>query len=121
MGKLNAVTTLLVLGLVSGAASAQHEHDRHGHRGHHGHNDHHGADRRDFRGEHDHRGHDYRRGFRRGDRLPHAYRSHQYVVEDWWRHRLSPPPRGHRWMQIGPQYMLVAVPAGIVLNVVFRP
>lgn len=116
MRKLTAVATLLVLGLVSGTASAQHDHGRRGYH-EHSHHDHHGGDRRDFRSDNDR--HDYRRVFRRGDRLPYEYRSRQYVVEEWRRHRLSPPPRAHRWIQIGAQYVLVSMPTGIVANVIF--
>jgi Ni/Co efflux regulator RcnB len=121
MRKLTAVATLLVLGLVSGAASAQHDRDSRGYREyqeHQRHNDRHEAEQRNFRGDNDRHGYGYRHGFRRGDRLPYEYRSRQYVVEDWRHHRLSPPPRGYRWVQVGPQYMLVAIPTGIVFNVV---
>jgi Ni/Co efflux regulator RcnB len=114
MRKLLAVTTLMALGLVSGVASAQHGHDDHGR----GYREQHGADGRRYN---DGRGHDYRRDFRRGDRLPSEYRSRQYVVEDWRRHRLPPPPRGHRWVQVGAQYALVAIPTGVIVNLVIMP
>ena len=48
------------------------------------------------------------RAFRHGDRLPLEYRNRQYLVEDWRGHRLSAPPRGYHWVQIGGDYALVA-------------
>lgn len=43
-----------------------------------------------------------------GDYLPPEYRNRTYIVEDWRSHRLPPPPRGYRWVQIGRDYALVA-------------
>ena len=40
----------------------------------------------------------------------------QYVVEDWRGHRLSAPPRGYHWVQVGADYVLVAVATGIILQ-----
>ena len=51
--------------------------------------------------------------FRRGDRLPHD-RQRQYLVEDWRGHRLSAPPRGYHWVQIGGEYALVANNSGVI-------
>jgi len=51
-----------------------------------------------------------------GVRLPQPYRTRQYVVEDWRGHRLSAPPRGYHWVQIGADYALVAVATGIILQ-----
>lgn len=56
------------------------------------------------------------RGFRRGGRLPAEYRSRHYVVEDWRGHRLSAPPRGHHWVQVGGDYLLVAIATGVILQ-----
>lgn len=53
---------------------------------------------------------------RRGDRVPPAYGGYQYVVEDWQGHGLRRPPRGHHWVQVGPDYVLVAVATGIILE-----
>lgn len=52
----------------------------------------------------------------RGDRLPPQYRSRQYVVNDWRRHHLSPPPRGYHWVQYGADYMLVAIATGVIVQ-----
>ena len=52
----------------------------------------------------------------RGGRLPAEYRSRQYVVNDWRGHHLSAPPRGYHWVQAGPDFVLVAVTTGIILD-----
>jgi Ni/Co efflux regulator RcnB len=52
----------------------------------------------------------------RGDRLPSRYRNHQYVVDNWRAHRLSRPPRGHQWVQVGSDYLLVAAATGLIVS-----
>lgn len=52
----------------------------------------------------------------RGARLPSYYRSPMYVVGDWHAHRLSAPPRGYYWVQVGADYLLVAIATGIVVQ-----
>jgi len=49
-------------------------------------------------------------------RQPHSpqYRSRQYVVEDWRGHRLHQPPHGYQWVQVGGDYVLVAIATGII-------
>jgi Ni/Co efflux regulator RcnB len=54
--------------------------------------------------------------FRRGGRLPPELRHHQYVVSNWRAHRLSAPPRGYHWVQVGPDYVLAAVATGLIVN-----
>jgi Ni/Co efflux regulator RcnB len=54
------------------------------------------------------------RNWHRGDRIPPEYRSRQYVVDNWRAHRLSPPPRGYEWVQVGGDYVLVAIATGII-------
>jgi Ni/Co efflux regulator RcnB len=56
--------------------------------------------------------------FHRGDRLPPEYRSRSYVVDNWRAHRLNPPPRGYHWVQVGGDYVLVAIATGIILQLV---
>lgn len=56
--------------------------------------------------------------FRPGGRLPPAYRSRHYVVDDWRAHRLTPPPRGYHWVQVGADYVLVAIATGIILQMI---
>ncbi len=55
--------------------------------------------------------------FYRGGRLPAYYRGHEYVVDDWRGHRLQAPPRGYNWVQVGPDYVLVAVATGIIASI----
>ncbi|GAB3440168.1 RcnB family protein [Massilia solisilvae] len=54
----------------------------------------------------------------RGERLPSRYRTHQYVVDNWRAHHLTPPPRGHRWVQVGADYVLVAAATGLIVSAV---
>ncbi len=55
--------------------------------------------------------------FYRGDRLSSEYRHQYYVVDDWRGHRLSAPPRGYHWVQTGPDYVLVAIASGIIVQI----
>jgi Ni/Co efflux regulator RcnB len=55
--------------------------------------------------------------FHRGERLSSQYHNKNYVVDDWRNHHLSPPPRGHHWVQIGGDYVLVAIATGIIAQV----
>ncbi len=61
---------------------------------------------------------DYR--YHRGDRLPLEYRSYNYVVNDWHSHRLAPPPYGYHWVQVGADYILVAIATGIILDLLLN-
>lgn len=54
--------------------------------------------------------------FYRGARIPVEYRSPVYVVGDWRSHRLSAPPRGQHWVQVGPDYVLVAIATGVIVQ-----
>lgn len=56
----------------------------------------------------------------RGDRLPPEYRRYNYVVEDWHAHRLYAPPRGYHWVQVGADYVLVAIATGIILELLLH-
>ncbi|MDM7941934.1 MAG: RcnB family protein [Hydrogenophaga sp.] len=85
-------------------------------------------DRRDYR--HDRRAdrHEYRHGpqvrhyqargpqFQRGRYIPSEYRSRQYVVVNHQQHRLYAPPRGQQWVQVGSDYVLVAIATGLIIN-----
>lgn len=53
---------------------------------------------------------------RKGRRLPNEFRSRQYVVDDWRGHRLSAPPRGYHWVQIGGDYVLISNGNGIIFQ-----
>ncbi len=61
----------------------------------------------------------YRPGYvawRRGAVLPHHYRG--YVVHDYHRYRLRPPPRGYAWYQVGNDYLLAAVATGLIFEII---
>lgn len=79
-------------------------------------------DRQDY-GSHG-RGHERGAGPRhdlyRGQRLSYEYRSRQYVINDWRGHRLSPPPRGYHWVQVGGDYVMVAIATGIIASILFN-
>ncbi|MBA2675498.1 RcnB family protein [Ramlibacter sp.] len=66
------------------------------------------------------RAYDNARGpeFRRGGHLPPELRNRTYVVNDWRGHRLSAPPRGYQWVQVGPDYVLAAVATGLIMNMI---
>jgi Ni/Co efflux regulator RcnB len=54
--------------------------------------------------------------FYRGDRLPLEYRHYNYIVDDWRGHYLPAPPHGYYWVQVGADYVLVAIATGIILQ-----
>lgn len=54
----------------------------------------------------------------KGSRVPHQYRSHQYVVNDWRGHGLKNPPRGYQWVQYGGDYLLVAIATGVISQLI---
>lgn len=57
---------------------------------------------------------------RRGDRLPPEYRYRSYVVDDWRGHHLTAPPNGYHWVQVGADYVLVAIATGIILQLLLN-
>lgn len=52
--------------------------------------------------------------WRRGGHVPREYMDRQYRVDDWRGHHLSAPPRGYQWVQVGNDYVLVALATGII-------
>ncbi len=65
----------------------------------------------------------YRPGYyawRRGAYLPPYYRSRGYVVYDYGRYRLRPPPRGYYWYRDGNDYLLAAIATGLILDVIIN-
>jgi Ni/Co efflux regulator RcnB len=56
--------------------------------------------------------------FRRGAYIPREYRNQQYVVVNHRAHRLSAPPRGQQWVQVGGDYVLVAIATGIIASII---
>lgn len=56
--------------------------------------------------------------FRRGGYIPREYRNPTYYITDYRPYRLSPPPRNHQWVQVGADYVLIALATGIIANIV---
>ncbi len=80
-------------------------------------------DRRDWRYAQQRRYHHYNaRGpeFRRGHYIPREYRHPRYVVVNHRSHRLQAPPRGHQWVQVGSDYVLVAIATGLIAHLVLN-
>jgi len=77
-----------------------------------------GVEQRSDRGNERGAGPDHR--FYRGDRLPNEYRNRTYVVDDWRGHRLSAPPSGYHWVQVGGDYVLVAIATGVILQLLLN-
>jgi Ni/Co efflux regulator RcnB len=50
------------------------------------------------------------------ERLPLEYRHRNFVVNNWQAHHLSPPPRGYHLVQIGSDYVLIAIATGTILQ-----
>ena len=59
---------------------------------------------------------EYRR-WARGERLPSQYRTRGYYV-DYRRAHLRQPPRGHQWVRVNDQYLLVALATGLISQMV---
>ena len=60
----------------------------------------------------------YYRVWRRGDRLPIAYRAPAYIVPDAAYYNLAPPPPGYYWVRVGNNAVLAAIATGVVLDVI---
>jgi Ni/Co efflux regulator RcnB len=93
------------------------EENRHGRQWEDQRNDH-GYDQRD--GRWNDRRPDYNaRGpdFRRGGYITREYRDRAYEV-DYREHHLSRPPYGHRWVQVGADYVLIAIATGVIANII---
>jgi Ni/Co efflux regulator RcnB len=58
--------------------------------------------------------------FVRGHHLPRDLRVPQYVIVNPGHHHLRPPPRGHHWVQVGSDYVLVAIATGIIANIILN-
>lgn len=56
--------------------------------------------------------------FRRGGYLPHEYRRPIYVVNNYYGHHLPPPRRGHQWVQVGADYVLIAIATGVIAQII---
>lgn len=63
----------------------------------------------------------YRPGYeawRRGAYLPSYYRGRGYVVTDYYRYHLRPPPHGYYWYRTGNDYVLAAIATGLIFDVI---
>lgn len=58
--------------------------------------------------------------FRRGGYLPFEYRRPVYVVNNYYGHHLPPPSRGHQWVQVGADYVLIGIATGIIANIILN-
>ena len=58
--------------------------------------------------------------WRRGGYVPQEYRGRQYVVNDWRGHHLNAPPRGYQWVQVGGDYVLMAIATGIIAQLLLN-
>jgi Ni/Co efflux regulator RcnB len=54
--------------------------------------------------------------YQRGHYIPYYYRAPRYVVNDWYSYRLSSPPYGHHWVQVGPDFALIAIATGLIAH-----
>ena len=123
--QLMAITLAITTALSAGAAFAEpHQHD-----GPQGHDMRHDQGRNDMRHDDNRRGYqqhqqDYRRDmprpshdWRKGGRVPAQYRGAEYRINDWRSHRLPEPPRGHRWVRVNGDYVLVAIATGVIAQI----
>ena len=59
-----------------------------------------------------------RHEWHKGNRLPPEYRNRKHVVNDWRARRLSPPPRGHQWVKVDNDYVLMAAATGLIAQII---
>lgn len=57
--------------------------------------------------------------FHRGGYISREYRDRAYEV-DYREHHLSRPPQGHRWVQVGADYVLIAIATGVIANIILN-
>jgi len=48
------------------------------------------------------------------------YHGPRYVVRDYGRYRLRPPPRGYEWVQSNGQFVLLAVTTGVIADILLN-
>jgi len=53
-----------------------------------------------------------------GQRMPHQYRTNQYVIHDYGRYGLYAPPPGYQYVRSGDDVILSAVTTGLVIAVI---
>lgn len=74
-------------------------------------------DRREFRRDQREFRRDVRR-WRRGEVLYAPYRAPRYVIRDYRRYRLAPPPRGYAYYHSGNDILLAALATGLITTVI---
>jgi Ni/Co efflux regulator RcnB len=123
-----AVTAALLAGSVATYASPQDNGGRYDDQHHDDDRDHHDDRRddhghdRDYRddGHHDngeHRGLD-KQAYRRGERMPDRYYSHEYYVTDYERYHVRRPDPGYRWVRSDDgQLVLTAIATGLIVDI----
>ena len=123
------LASIFSLGLLatSGAVAKPHKDKHHGHGAHREHHHHgwHGKRERHWDGHRYQiniyeapRGYQ-RRSWHHGDRMPSAYRSSRYIVNDYHNYHLHAPPRGHHWVRVDNDVVLTAITTGVVVAVVY--
>ncbi len=40
------------------------------------------------------------------------------MVNDYYRYRLRPPPRGYAWYRVGDDYLMAAIATGIIFEII---
>ena len=106
-----AIAAVLLVGSGSALAFPQ---DDHGH-GNDKHGDDHGHNPKDD-GRHDNGKH--KGWYKKGDRLPANYYSHDYYVTDYQRYHLRRPDPGYRWVRAdGGQFYLTLISSGVIIDV----
>jgi len=59
--------------------------------------------------------------FYRGGYLPYQYRSNAYYISNWNAYPgLYAPPYGHQWVQVGSDFLLVALATGLIANLLVQ-
>ncbi|HTV83784.1 MAG TPA: RcnB family protein [Dyella sp.] len=57
--------------------------------------------------------------YRKGGHVPASYRGSRYVVSDWKRYRLKPPPRGYQYIRSdNGDFLLAAIATGTILSII---
>jgi Ni/Co efflux regulator RcnB len=54
----------------------------------------------------------------KGHRMNAAERRRMAEVRDYRRYRLSAPPRGHHWVKLDNDFLLVAIASGVISGIV---
>jgi Ni/Co efflux regulator RcnB len=58
------------------------------------------------------------RDWHKGQRVPAEYRNYNFVMNDWRSHGLNAPTRGHQWLGVNGDYVLVSNNNWTISNIV---